>query len=250
MKWSLTFTGALLAAALAFGPGAQAQTRGQLVGAIKQDDASAIKALLAKGLNPNIKDEHGQPGLVMALLEGSLRAAKALADSPRLKVDETDANGQNALMMAAWAGQMDIAKELVDKGAAVNKPGWTPLHYAASKGQVDMIRYLLGLGADIDAGSPNGSTPLMIAAGYGSPESVKLLIESGADISKRNQLGLSALDIAKRYQRPDAIRLLTQALRFKAEGRVWTRPAAQSSAPASAAPEPIASEPAAPEDQD
>jgi ankyrin repeat protein len=228
MKRSIAFIGVLLAAALTLGQSAQAQSPAQLARAIKQDNASAIKDLLAQGLDPNVKDERGEPGIVMALHEGSFAAANALADSPRLKVNQTNANGENALMMAAWAGQMDIVQKLVAKGAVVdNKPGWTPLHYAASKGQLDMIRYLLRLNADIDAGSPNESTPLMMAAGYGSPEAVKLLIESGADISKRNQLGLSALDFAKQYQRPDAIKLLTQAEQLKAQGRVWTRTPAQ-----------------------
>jgi ankyrin repeat protein len=237
MKWSWTFIGGvLLAAALTLGQSAQAQTAGQFIRAIKQDNPSSVKSLLAEGFDPNTKDEHGQPGIMMAFYEGSFRVAKVLADSPKLKVDQTNNAGENALMMAAITGQMDIAKELVAKGAAVNKPGWTPLHYAASKGQLDMIRYLLLLGADIDAGSPNGSTPLMMAAGYGSPEAVKLLIESGADISKRNQLGMNALDFAKQKERPDAIKLLTQAEQFKAQGRVWTRPAAAPAAPASAAP--------------
>jgi ankyrin repeat protein len=236
MKWSLVCVGAALAAALTWGQGAQAQTDGQFVRAIKQDAPSAIRKLLAKGFDPNTKDEHGQPGIVMALHEGSYQAAKALVDSPELKVDETNAADENALMMAAWTGQMDIAKALVAKGAAVNKPGWAPLHYAATKGQLDMIRYLLLLGANIDAGSPNGSTPLMMAAGYGSPEAVKLLIESGADIGKRNDLGLSALDFAKRYERPDAIKLLTQAEQFKAQGKVWTRRVPQPAVTPAAAP--------------
>ena len=234
-KWTSAFMGALLTAALTLGQGALAQTEGQFVRAIKQDNASAIQDLLAQGFNPNAKDENGQPGIVMALHEGSFRAAKALADSPKLKVEQTNAAGENALMMAAWAGQIDIAKQLVAKGAAVNKTGWTPLHYAATKGESDIIRYLLALGADIDAGSPNDSTPLMMAAGYGSPEAVKLLIESGADISKRNQQDMTALDFARQYQRPDAIKLLTQAEQFKAQGRAWPRrspakPAASASA--------------------
>jgi len=225
--------GMVFTAALALGQGAQAQVDGQLVRAIKQDNASAIESLLAQGVDPNAKDEHGQLGIVMALLEGSFQAAKALADSPKLKVEQTNNAGENALMMAAFTGQIEIAKKLVAKGASVNKSGWTPLHYAATKGQLDMIRYLLLSGADIDAGSPNGSTPLMMAVGYGSPEAVKLIIESGADIGKRNQLGLSALDFAKQYERPDAVKLVTQALQFKAEGRSWPRHAA--TPPASAA---------------
>ncbi|MDR0458226.1 MAG: ankyrin repeat domain-containing protein [Burkholderiaceae bacterium] len=243
MKWPLVFMGAALTAALTWGQSAQAQTEGQFVRAIKQDNPSALQELLAEGFDPNTKDEHGQPGIVMALHEDSYRAAKALAASPKLKIDETDANGQNALMMAAWAGQLDIAKELVAKGAAVNKAGWTPLHYAASKatdGEVAMIRYLLLLGADINAGSPNGTTPLMMAAAYGSPDAVKLLIDSDADIGKRNQQDMTALDFAKRYERPDAIKMLTQAGQVKAAKRSGsssseTPPAVKLAAPVASA---------------
>jgi ankyrin repeat protein len=236
MKQQSVFMGAALALALTLGQGVQAQTSDALVRAIKQDNASAIQSLLAQGLDPNTQDERGQPGIVMALHEGSFQAAKALADSPKLKVDQTNAAGETALMMAAFTGQLDIAKKLIAKGAAIDRqPGWTPLHYAATKGQLDMIRYLLAQSADIDAGSPNGSTPLMMAAGYGSPEAVKLLLESGADIGKRNQLGLSALDFARKYERPDAVELLTQAEQFKAQGKGWTRRAAEPAAPASVA---------------
>jgi len=217
MKWSSTFIGAALAVALAIGQGAQAQQSGgnPFERVIKQDNADGVQELLAQGVDPNIKDEHGQPGIVMALHEGSFRAARALADSPKLRVDLTNNADETALMLAASSGQMDIAKILISKGAMINKPGWSPLHYAAWTGQLDMIRYLLTRGADINAGSPNGTTPLMMAAAYAAPAAVTLLLQSGANIGQCNQLNMTALDFAKHYERPDAIRILTQAEQAK-----------------------------------
>jgi ankyrin repeat protein len=262
MKRPSTFSGATLAATfavlLAVGPGARAQTQTQtqqtqtqaqdqdqplpqaqaqrgnnpFVRVIKQDDAAGVRSLLAKGADPNIKDEHGQPGIVMALHEGSFRAARALADAPQLRVDLTNDADETALMMAAYTGQMDIAKTLIANGAMINKPGWSPLHYAASKGQLDMIRYLLARGADIEAQSPNGTTPLMMAAAYGTPEAVTLLLQSGADIGTCNQLDLTALDFAHQYQRPDAIKILTQAEQQKA-GAARACPAPEQTPPPS-----------------
>jgi ankyrin repeat protein len=212
MKWTSTFIGAALAVALAVGQGAQAQTDGNpFERAIKQDNAQGVQALLDKGVDPNIKDKRGQPGLIMALHEGSFKAARALADSPKLRVDLTNDAGETALMMAAYTDQIDIAQTLIANGAMINKPGWSPLHYAASKGLPDMIVYLLSRGADIEAQSPNGTTPLMMAAGYGTGDAVRQLLKSGADIGKCNQVDMTALDFAQQYQRPDAIRILTQA---------------------------------------
>jgi ankyrin repeat protein len=97
-------------------------------------------------------------------------------------------------MLAAIKGNVDIA-ELIKKGADVNKTGWTPLHYAASSGQLAIISLLLDQHAYIDAGSPNGTTPLMMAARYGT-EAVDPLAE-GADARLKNQQGLTALQFAE-----------------------------------------------------
>jgi ankyrin repeat protein len=110
---------------------------------------------------------------------------------------------------------LDIAAKLIKKGADVNKTGWTPLHYAATKGQVEVIKLLLENYAYIDAESPNGSTPLMMASMYGSPQAVKLLLDEGADPLLKNQIGLTALQFAQRGNRPDSVELLTKAMRSK-----------------------------------
>ena len=62
---------------------------------------------------------------------------------------------------------------MASMGADVNKPGWTPLHYAATHGHLAIMDLLLEEHAYIDAESPNGTTPLMMAAHYGTPAAVK-----------------------------------------------------------------------------
>jgi ankyrin repeat protein len=100
-------------------------------------------------------------------------------------------------MLAALKNQPALARTLIQRGADVNRPGWTPLHYAATSGSVDIIRLLLEHHAYIDAESPNGTTPLMMAAHYGTAQATKWLLEEGADPLMRNQQGLSALDFAR-----------------------------------------------------
>ena len=115
--------------------------------------------------------------------------------------------------LAALQGMRATAARLIDRGADVNKPGWTPLHYAATNGHVALIRLLLEHHAYIDAASPNASTPLMMAAFYGSPAAVKLLLECGADPTLQNDQGLSALDFANRNSRVDAVALIAAFVR-------------------------------------
>jgi ankyrin repeat protein len=99
-------------------------------------------------------------------------------------------------MMAANANDLVSANLLIDAGASVNRPNWTPLHYAASKGHTAMMRLLIENDAYIDAESPNGTTPLMMAAYYATPNAVKLMLEEGADPSLQNQDGQTALAMA------------------------------------------------------
>ncbi len=201
--------------------------------AIKQDNELAMRGMLSRGFDPNSRTENGAPGLFTALQEGSLKVAGILMDSPKLKAESRNAADESPLMMAALKGQLDVVKRLIAMDADVNKTGWTPLHYAATSGQTEVIRVLLENHAFIDAQSPNGTTPLMMAASYGSPEAVKLLLESGADFTMRNQKQMTAMDFARNASRPDAVELLTQAERFRTQQRNSSR---NSSTPATSTP--------------
>lgn len=176
--------------------------------AIKRDDVRTVQALLARGFDPNVPDPSGQRALFLALREPAPGIARVLAQWKSTQVDVRNAADETPLMMAALKGQLDVATLLIERGADVNKTGWTPLHYAATGGHAALVRLLLEHHAYIDAGSPNGSTPLMMAAQYGTPGVVKLLLEEGADPTVRNQLGISALDVARNANRPEAVQLI------------------------------------------
>lgn len=187
--------------------------------AIRQDNDAAVRSLLARGFNPNTKDEKGTPGLVVALQEGALRVASLLIDSPRLVPETRNAADESPLMMAALKGHAELARRLIARDADVNKPGWTPLHYAATGGHLDIMRLLLEEHAFIDAQSPNGTTPLMMAVRYGTADAARLLISEGADPSLKNQLGLSAVDFALRADRQDMVQLVAEAVRRRQPDR-------------------------------
>lgn len=180
--------------------------------AIRTDNPRVVRHLLARGFDPNTLDPKRRSALLLAVSEPSPRVAELLIDALGVDLDAVNEAGENALMIAALRGHEALARRLVARGAEVNKPGWAPLHYAATGGNTAIVRLLLERHAYVDAESPNGTTPLMMAAQYGSTESVKLLLAEGAQAAQKNKLGLNALDFARLGSRPDAIRLLSAAL--------------------------------------
>jgi ankyrin repeat protein len=185
--------------------------------AVRGDNASSVRSLLKRGFDPNTHDENGQTGLLIALREPSPKVVQALLESPQTNVDLANAKDETPLMLAAIKGQQDLVTQLLKRDAAVNKTGWTPLHYAATSGQLTIMKVLLDNYAFIDAQSPNGTTPLMMAAMYGSSEAVKLLLAEGADTAMKNQLGMTAVDFANKANRPEAAALITAAMGAKAD---------------------------------
>jgi len=160
-------------------------------------------------------------GLYLALREPSLKAAEALIAWPKTNVEARTLQDESPLMLAALKGHLQLAKMLVERGADVNKTGWTPLHYAATNGHLAIMELLLDNYAYIDAESPNGSTPLMMAALYGTPAAVKLLLEAGADPNLKNQLGMTAMDFARRGNRKDAEELIAAFVRAAQPKGKW-----------------------------
>ena len=164
--------------------------------AIVFDQVPVVGNLIYRGMDPNTPTEKGEPALVFAVRSGAPKTVAYLLKQPSIQIDATNMADETALMLAANANDLALANLLIEAGASVNRPKWTPLHYAASKGHTAMMRLLIENDAYVDAESPNGTTPLMMAAYYASPNAVKLMLEEGADPLLKNQDGQTALDMA------------------------------------------------------
>jgi ankyrin repeat protein len=189
--------------------------------AIKKDDAATMKMLLDRGFDPNTVNPSGEHGLIVAVREPSLKVISVLLGSSKVNVEPRTEQDESPLMLAALKGLTDLCRQLIVLGADVNKPGWTPLHYAATNGHLTTMELLLEAHAYIDATSPNGTTPLMMAAHYGTPAAVKLLLDGGADPGLKNEQGLSAIDFAQRASRVDAAEMIAAAIRGRQPKGTW-----------------------------
>jgi len=165
--------------------------------ALTRDDVSWLRSLLLQGVDPNTRDPKGYPALSLALRRESPGAFALLLAQPGTDVNALNAAGESPLMLAAIAGDLDSSQKLLARGARVDGPGWTPLHYAASGPNTQLVELLLSQGADLEAEAPNGSTPLMLAAQTGPESTINLLLRRGADAKRRNQRELQAVDFAR-----------------------------------------------------
>ncbi|KAM6033192.1 LOW QUALITY PROTEIN: NF-kappa-B inhibitor beta [Chlamydotis macqueenii] len=84
---------------------------------------------------------------------------------------------------------------------SVNYDGYTPLHVAVLRRDLEMVQLLLSAGADLNKAEPScGRSPLHLAV-EAQPEVAECLLRAGADPSPRMYVGYTPLFSARR--RPD-----------------------------------------------
>lgn len=177
---------------------------------IIRDDAAGILRHGAKLTPLNGQDAKGQGPLHLAIERESQNAFKALLQLPGLAFDAPNRLGETPLMLAAIKGDRLAVDWLLRMGAALQREGWTPLHYAACTDRLDILEMLLAKGAPVNAPSANGTTPLMMAASYGTEAVVLRLLDAGADRRLTNQRGMTAADAAEQAGRDSLVRRLRQ----------------------------------------
>ena len=152
----------------------------QLIQAVKNGDATAVRALLGRGAD----------------------------------VDARQGDGATALHWAAHLNDLEAADLLIRGGAAVNATndlGVTPLWVATTAGNAAMVAKLLAARGDPDIAPDTGGTPLMIAARQGNIAAVRSLIAHGADVSaKEGAQGQTALMWAVAQRRPRVVSVLLE----------------------------------------
>ena len=201
--------------------------------AIRLDDVKAMQTEMLRGASANAKHpEHG-PAIVVAARERSPKALAYLAQLSGTRVDATNANDETALMLVALQGDLESVRVLAARGAEINRPGWTPLHYAAVGGHVPVIAFLLEAHAYIDAQSPNGTTPLMMAARQKHTNAVRALVEAGADPTARNEAGYGAAEYMESHgEKAEAQWLRERAAEFERRYGTVDKPRPVQAAPA------------------
>lgn len=164
---------------------------------VQNDRADQVGALLKQGLDPNTTTDIGNPILMQAVRDNSWAVFDVVMKNPKTNLKIMNGYQETPLMYVSLVGDLPRVKALVARGAEINHLGWTPLHYAATKGQTALVEYLLSQGAMPNAPSPNGSSPIMMAARSGSPDTVQVLLDAGADPVAIDMNGDNAATVAR-----------------------------------------------------
>jgi quinoprotein dehydrogenase-associated probable ABC transporter substrate-binding protein len=192
-----------------------------LTSAARQRYSDLVKILLDLKADPNIRDGNNMTPLLEAVMRDDVSSIKLLlahgADKNVIGPDGIDALG-----LAIEERKYEAARDLINAGFKVNVPvgeqRLTPLMITAAESApaegavflpsstrpIDVARFLIQRGADVNAKDKTGMTALMVAASHNNAPMIGLLLQSGADASAKNDHGQTASDIAKLNGNVDA----------------------------------------------
>jgi|GEM_PF-5523593 len=108
----------------------------ELIEAARKGDAATIKALLKKGVNPNMKIAKNETPLMLAALSGNRDAVKALLDKGA-SIKDKNLDDEHAIYYAIESENYDTIKLLLERGSNTwdtNSRGKTPYVAAKAKG--------------------------------------------------------------------------------------------------------------------
>ena len=155
----------------------------------------------------------GDLRLIEAVKNTDAKAVRSLLQQ-HVDVNAAEADGFTALHWAAQRDNLEIADLLLSDGAnvkAASRYNITPLSLACTNGDAAIIDRFLKAGADPNATSEQGQTALMTAALTGKVDAVKLLLAHGANVNaKEPWKGQTALMWAASEGNADAAGMLIE----------------------------------------
>eukprot|EP01104_Vermistella_antarctica_P012210 TRINITY_DN3493_c0_g1_i2.p1 TRINITY_DN3493_c0_g1~~TRINITY_DN3493_c0_g1_i2.p1 ORF type:complete len:367 (+),score=122.34 TRINITY_DN3493_c0_g1_i2:31-1101(+) len=157
------------------------------------------------------------PGLGMALLGmQNPDAIQALCGGAT--------GGEDDIFKLMEEGELSAVIACVDEDkerlTALNWMGESPLHQASSLDSVEMVKYFLEKGADVNAKSQHGNTPLHWAT---HSEVCQVLIDAGANVNEKDDRGDTPLKVRCEYDEHTTVETIKVLLRNGADPSIANR---------------------------
>jgi ankyrin repeat protein len=173
-----------------------------------------LKVLVEAGADLEARNDEGMTALMIAVKADRIDMARKLLDlGARLEIEE-EFDKRDALDHAAMSASVEMLKLLLDSVPSISSNKIDKLLSLAVERnrRLDVVRYLIDLGGDVNYQMPLGwrgnPTPLHIATMFGVIEKMKILLEYGADINGENARGSTPLLVALCSEQIDALNLL------------------------------------------
>ena len=177
----------------------QAQLDNRLLEAVKNCDTQAMPQRLNSDVDIHVTDSNGANILMWAVYACDLSQVQQLVRQGAVPNDTglIYEDAQNGIYftslqgIAAAKGKVELLRYLADtlhlpldeqeyNPATRKKDSWTPLTWAVSTGQTEVVRHLVGQGVNVNIIYPEGTTPLVLAAQKEDWTVFELLLQGGA----------------------------------------------------------------------
>lgn len=128
-------------------------------------------------------------------------------------VNSFDTNGVNLLTLGVLSGDLNLVKVLIENGANPNlinqtQMGSTPLMMASEYKSLDIAKYLIKNGADINIQDSNGDPAIHWSAYYGNVPFTKLMLENGAKTNLKSMHSDGVMQVALKEWQDSIVDLL------------------------------------------
>lgn len=188
-----------------------------LAEAIKQDNLDLAKVLVENGANVNFEPKKGASLLSLAVILKSNKVGNYLIEKGANTSIKAEANGArfSLLDIAISAGNFEMVKAFSNNTEInkINDAGLSPLcvAVAAEKPNLDIIKYLVEEGADVNLGNKGVMPAIVMAVLKDNLDIVKILAKSGQNIRRNYSGGMTLIDFA----RSDKVRNYLESLGFR-----------------------------------
>ncbi|MEX6690568.1 ankyrin repeat domain-containing protein [Danxiaibacter flavus] len=180
-------------------------------------DLASVQAEVTKGNNPSESNRMGMDAVVYAInAKASPGVIKYLLDQKGNEVDKLTHDSRTYLFWAASKGNTEVIEYLISKGAKLNvedSHGMTPISFAASSGQADTKVYdaLLRAGANVKERNNDGASLLLLAIPNDNDLSLtNYFISKGLSLSDVDAAGNTAFNYAAKAGNINLMKALIQ----------------------------------------
>jgi ankyrin repeat protein len=177
--------------------------------ALRAGDFDIARLLLEWGADIDLLTGAGETPLDLASGDGRHEVANFLGER-KGRADAWSSEDLNPSDGPSQHWQTDLTHSSLNQGVdeSSSDEETTPMHVAARRGHLPVLRSLLKQGTHVDERNANYQTSLDVASSVGRLDVVSLLIDSGADVNSRCDAGWTPLHRASKDGHLHIVRLL------------------------------------------
>lgn len=179
--------------------------------AVTQRRPALLRKLIARGADLKIVNKLSGDNMIFAAASAGNAEVFGLLLDNGFKADEKKPWGQTPLDFAAQANSLEIIKLIAGRGVdlkAASNPRFPLLHMATSGSKVDLLKYLLDQGFEVNFKDTMRQTTALLRAVYnGNIEAARLLAQRGADVNAPDVLAMTPVMLAVKKGYKDLVEL-------------------------------------------